>query len=253
MKTGIGRTIFVTRAESADSRFEDTLESAGFKVVRIPLVTFARADEWDKTVTKLQNLGYYDWLVFTSPRAVEFTLQALDGVDFSEIKVACVSNSTARIASKSGFNVQLTGTRGGAELAELLKENSPARILLPSGNLSTGELARKLRAADWQVFSPIVYATKPNTANMKTFAKRFAAADAVVFHSGSAVQVALAALAARSSSAAEHLFYMTRVYSFGPSATDVLSTQDINLALEAAKSDQLAFAESIIDFERQLG
>ena len=246
METGIGRRIIITRAKSADSRFEDALAKAGLINDCIPLIKFAKADDWEDAVSKVRKLHHFDWVVFTSPRTVEFTKQALKGTEVTDARAACVSESTAECARNQGFDVQIVGQRGSAELAEMLLETDATSVLVPCGNLSSGVLQRTLRDANWLVQAPELYQTIPDADAQIIFGAKIEGADAVVFHSGSAVTAALGAVDSDQIAA-------SRVYSFGPSATDVLAAANVAVTLEAASADQIAFAESIIDFERQLG
>ncbi|MHC4841056.1 MAG: uroporphyrinogen-III synthase [Planctomycetota bacterium] len=239
-----GRRVIVTRAESEDSGFEDALKNSGLSVERISLIEFARPANWQVVMASVESLSEFDWLIFSSPRAVEFTIQA--GASGEGVAVACVGESTAQKARDAGFDVKLVGQAGGAELADELAKSGPAKALVPCGNLAVGELQQRLMDNGWHVREVVVYENVANKAGQVQLAATIEASDATVFHSGSAVRSALEAVTAEQIST-------TRVYSFGPSATDALDEAGIAVTLEAAKPDNLAFAESIIEFERQLG
>ena len=245
METAIsGRSIIITRAESDDSGFEDALTNSGLSVERIPLIKFARPADWNAVKASFKQLADFDWLIFTSPRAVEFTVQA--GASSDGISVACVGETTAQKATEAGFDVKLVGHSGGAELADELANTRPAKALVPCGNLAVGTLQQRLMDNGWQVREVVVYENLTSTGGQNNLKPAVKSADAIVFHSGSAVRSALEELTPDQIAA-------TRVYSFGPSATDALDDAGIAVTLEAAKPDNQAFAESIIEFERQLG
>lgn len=115
-----GWTVVVTRAEGDKGPLGAAFETEGAHVLRIPTVEVGPPGDADGLTDALERIDGYDWIVFTSPRAVEAV--AGRGVRGRErLRVAVVGPSTAESAAAAGFVPTVVGDGQGAEaLAERL-------------------------------------------------------------------------------------------------------------------------------------
>ena len=165
----------------------------------------------------LEGAGRDDWLVLTSPRAIEAwsTLvgsdaltQALAAARARGLGVAAVGTSTATTIDPPAERV---GTSGADALVAELTRLTPGNALFPHGRLTRPALADALTAAGWTVKSAVVYDTVPVT-------ERPASASAVSAGNVAAVLLrspsAVAAVAQWATVAAR-----VRIVAVGPSTT----------------------------------
>ena len=115
----------VTRAAEHARELAQELEEAGAKVLLLPLVRLAKAENIQPMDAALPDLGKFDWLVFTSANAMRFLAQRgtelgipLVGNAKATPHVAAVGPATANAAAEAGFSVNMVATHhSGRELA----------------------------------------------------------------------------------------------------------------------------------------
>jgi uroporphyrinogen decarboxylase len=148
------------------------LVAAGIPVLVDPyLVVFPVSDEAPgaRLLVDLEAAGGGDWLVLTSPRALdawaalvgsEALIHAVAGARARGLRVAAVGMSTAATVDPPA---ELVGASGADALVDDLTDQRPGRAVFPHGRLTRPAPADALTAAGWTVASAVVYDTVPVT------------------------------------------------------------------------------------------
>lgn len=185
-----GWTVVVTRAEGESGPLGAALERHGATVLRVPTVEIGPPSDPGPLADGLSALERYDWIVFTSPRAVDAVADR--GVALPEgLSVAVVGSSTAERAEEAGFTVAHAGGGEGArKLAEELVASGVgdgARVLFPASDRARTDLVDALRAAGASVDRVVAYVTRVRSFDPAAV-PGLDRADVVTFTSPSAVE-----------------------------------------------------------------
>ncbi|MHB8765586.1 MAG: uroporphyrinogen-III synthase [Deferrisomatales bacterium] len=107
-----GKRILVTRAAAQEAEFSELLRARGAVPVALPLIELRRCGHKSAVLAALRRLFAYDWVVFSSANAVEFTFSWLDelGLDaraFGAARVCAVGPRTAEVLRGRGIRADL--------------------------------------------------------------------------------------------------------------------------------------------------
>lgn len=149
-----GRSILLTRAGDPDDRLHRLFTDAGAQVYSLPLLRFAEPADWNAVDQALDELAAYAWVVFSSPRAVEFFFgrlqqQGLDARALASNKVAAIGPGTAAALADRGISPdQVPDDYSQQGLLKALADADlqGRRVLLPAADIGRPELARGLEA-----------------------------------------------------------------------------------------------------------
>lgn len=185
-----GWVVVVTRAEGDNGPLGAALERHGAEVLRVPTVAIGAPADRGPLDRALAAVTRYDWIVFTSPRAVDAV--ADHGVALpADSEVAAVGSSTAARAAAVGIPVSLVGEgRGAREFAEELVARgvgSGARVLFPASSRARADLVRILVDAGALVDQVVAYETRVRSFDPATV-PALARADVITFTSPSAAE-----------------------------------------------------------------
>ena len=163
-----GVSVVVTRSRGQSGGMAATLRELGAEGGALPTIAFESADP---TVidAAIDDLGDYDWVLFTSANGVDFFVDALHtrGLDlraFRSARVGCIGPATARRLARRGIVPDVVP---GAYVAEglldaLLAEGvEGARFLVPRAAVAREILPDTLRARGARVDVVPVYRTVP--------------------------------------------------------------------------------------------
>ena len=195
-----GRRVVITRAELAAATpdpLEQILRDAGADIVPFPTIETLPPDSWEPCDRALAALESYDWVLFTSPRAVAALLDRLDarGRDlraFGRARLAAVGDATADALRARGLRADAVPSDARAEglLAALGDQVRGARVFLPRAAQGRDVLPDGLRAAGAAAVDVApVYRTVPAHGDAAPVRAALGAGtiDAVTFTSGSTV------------------------------------------------------------------
>jgi uroporphyrinogen-III synthase len=225
--------VLVTRAAGQASALAEGLRAAGMEPVVVPVIEIVEPESWAAADAALGRLGSFDWVVFTSPNAVErfvgrwvkvvagtgekqvLPLRQVQGQDdngknhvdatrsfATEFggRVAAIGQGTARACELVGMKVDLVPAKAVAEsLAEALVPMAQGkRFLLPRAAAARDVLPEALRAAGGEVEDVAVYRNAVPEGSVAAVRELFAegarGVDAVTFTSASTVVNLLALL-----------------------------------------------------------
>jgi uroporphyrinogen-III synthase len=193
-----GRRVLVTRRPEQAGSLRQALEAAGAEVTVLPTLELAPPEDWAPLDTCLDSLAHYDWLLFTSPNAVDACLTRLRQRTAevpASVNVAALGPTTAARLTEAGVRVKVTAAETTQEgLAAALPGLSLAgqRCLIPASDLARGDLAEILTTRGATVDQVVAYRTLP-ALDRATALNVQAEFDVVVFASPSAVSGLFAA------------------------------------------------------------
>jgi len=122
-----GRQVLVTRAKSQAGELCRLLQERGAMPIELPLIELKPYGHQSGTAAQLKKIFAYDWVVFASVNAVEFTFARLaemnlDARAFGAARVCAVGPKTAAELSKRGINPDVVPEKYTAEaLVEAIK------------------------------------------------------------------------------------------------------------------------------------
>jgi uroporphyrinogen-III synthase len=96
-----GQTILITRAASANSKFQQILEEKGATVLEMPALVIKAPSIWEPLDRAIKELDIFDWLILTSANGVEYFFQRLTELGknkehLQHLKIAVVGQKTAQ-------------------------------------------------------------------------------------------------------------------------------------------------------------
>ena len=163
-----GTSVVVTRSRGQLDGMAARLRELGAEVVPLPTIAFEAAEPAPIDAA-IDDLGAYDWVLFTSANGVDFFVDALHarGRDlraFAGARVGCIGPATARRLARRGIVPDVVPESYVAEglLASLLAEGVRGRrFLVPRAAVARELLPETLRAEGADVDVLPVYRTVP--------------------------------------------------------------------------------------------
>lgn len=137
----------------------------------VPVLNFDRLPV-DSAFFSSMSAQPFDWVIFTSVRAVRFWSELLleHSVDFPiETQVACIGETTAHAAEMDGYTPDFFPTEPGsemflAEFEELLSNRSEKpRVLVPAALGGRTTISDRLRRLGCEVQRLSIYKTSPRS------------------------------------------------------------------------------------------
>ncbi|MYI73456.1 MAG: uroporphyrinogen-III C-methyltransferase [Candidatus Dadabacteria bacterium] len=162
-----GKTMMVTREKEASSEFSELLTSCGAKTIEFPTIAIKPIRNTKEQKLSVENLGNYDFLVFTSVNGVTnyFEVLASHGKDSRELKgkkIIAIGEKTAEQLLKYNLSADyipaVYTAEGIVSLAEKLDLDGK-KILIPRALVARELLPDTLRAMGATVELLCVYET----------------------------------------------------------------------------------------------
>jgi uroporphyrinogen III methyltransferase/synthase len=133
----LGQCIVVTRPRHQAERLQRDLEERGAEVRQLPGIEIHDPPDWRPVDDKLDRLGEYDWLVFTSGNGVDAFLRRLEarGQDLrslGRVKLAAIGPATAEALRSWHLRADVVPPRFDSETlaATLMPKVARQRVLL---------------------------------------------------------------------------------------------------------------------------
>ena len=148
-----GKRILVTRARSQASSLVQRIESLGGEVVEFPTIEIRRPESYGPLDQAINQIGSYDWLIFTSVNGVEQFLNRFEKLekniaDLAGIEVGAIGPETAKRLTAAEIQPSLVPKQYQAEgiLEALIPETVLGkRILIPRAAKARDILPETLR------------------------------------------------------------------------------------------------------------
>jgi len=184
------RTVVVTRARADASALSERLRALGANVVELPTIDVKGPADGGVALRRAAAdfaVGRYQWVVFTSPRAVERFLPLLrDARSFRTAAIAAIGPGTAAALAGHHLRADLVPTEFVAESLVVAFPQGDGEVLLPRAAVARDVLPNGLAAKGWSV--DVVEAYRTVVAEADPAALQAAArADAITFTSSSTV------------------------------------------------------------------
>ena len=248
-----GRCVVVTRAEAPDGPLGTLLAARRATVRHWPVVQILPPEDSGPLEAALANLDDYDWIVFSSARAVAAVTQALDGPP-SKPRVAVVGESTAEALRLEGWPVHLTAREFGADglvaefsTRELARDK---RVLYPAGSIARSTLPEGLDRLGAQVDRVVAYRTVHASLDGSTCVSEIdsGSLDAVTFTSPSAV---LGLHKSIGGPAFDRVFGRIPAVAIGPTTAEALLRLGVSPAAVADPSTLEGVVKAVVDVLNQ--
>ena len=154
-----GKRILITRARSQASSLAQKIENLGGKVIEFPTIEIRPPESYGPLDHAINQIGSYDWLIFTSVNGVEqflnrFEKLAKNIADLAGIEVGAIGPETAKRLTAAQIQPSLVPKQYQAEgiLEALIPETVLGkRILIPRAAKARDILPQTLRQWGAQV------------------------------------------------------------------------------------------------------
>ncbi len=159
-----GKRILVTRPRKQAMEFAHRLEMLGAIPFVLPMVDVRELDDYSEVDRTIQELGNYDWLVFTSPNGVGAFLRRIwqlgkDMRTLANLRIAVIGPGTAKALGRYHLKPDFVApVHRSEEFAEALKPLVKGqRVLLARANRGRDVLPQELSAVASNVNQISVY------------------------------------------------------------------------------------------------
>ena len=163
-----GARIAVTRTRERASELVSRLRQLGAEVLELPTIKIVDPEDWGPVDRAVEQLGDFDWLVFTSANAVERLFDRMQTLEtdtraLAGIRIAAVGPGTAARVTSCYLRVDLCPARHTSEgLLEAFAQEGGlegARFLIPCPEAARDTLPKGLRDMGAEVHEAVVYRT----------------------------------------------------------------------------------------------
>ena len=190
-----GKRILITRARSQALSLVQRIESLGGKVIEFPTIEIRPPESYGPLDHAINQIGSYDWLIFTSVNGVEQFLNRFEKLgkniaDLAGIEVGAIGPETAKRLTAAQIQPSLVPKQYQAEgiLEALIPETVLGkRILIPRAAKARDILPRTLRQWGARVDVVEAYQTVLPQADVSALCKllRDGTIDMITFTSSS--------------------------------------------------------------------
>ncbi len=234
-----GKRVVVTRATQQARALSEKLRELGADVIEMPATQIARLDLAPLRAA-IDNIGDYDWLIFTSQNAVAIFWEQLlgrgrDARALAGLRIAAVGPATAGALLERGITVDVIPQRFVAErLLEIMRARDDVarrKVLYVTAEGARDVLPTGLREIGADVTVIEVYRSIADGEGAERLARAIEAGkvDLATFTSASAVRGYIDAVG-------EELALKVPAASIGPQTSDALREAGIEVKAEAEES-----------------
>ena len=186
--------VAVTRDDGADRRLAVALELEGFDVVECPVLEEAPPASVTRLEAAARSLEQFDWIVFSSVRAVHALVNMRPSAWPRGVRTAAVGSQTAEALARAGADPQpVSADAPGAEplwdLLASLDQWTGRRVLVPTTPGGRRLLIDRLRAAGASVEEVEAYQILPRADHVIRACWESGAPQAAIIASPSAAEI----------------------------------------------------------------
>jgi len=253
-----GVRVVVTRPRAQAAELVTRLEQLGAEPIEAPTIEIVAPEDPAPLDRACQQIGAFDWIVFTSANAVSHLMGHLlagpgDVRDLKGVRLCAVGPATAEALSQYSIRVDLVAAEYRAKgVIRALRQDrdlTGTRILLPRADLARDLLPAKLRQAGAHVTTVTAYRTAPVDLESvdgpdiyRLLLER--RVDIVTFTSGSSVKNFVKALGTEQ---AADLLRQVDVACIGPVTAEVATRLDISTTIMPSDYTVPAMVRAIAD------
>ena len=193
-----GKTVVITRARAQASDLVRKLSDLGAACLECPTIRVVPPEDWAPLDAAIDNLGTYDWLVFTSANGVSFFFERLYKKDkdvraLKDVSTAVIGPVTAKRLLDFGLKSDIIPETYQAEsIVEAFRQEpmNGKRVLLPRAKEARPVLPVELRKLGAVVDEIVAYQTEQARENVDVLIKHLeeGSIDLLTFTSSSTVR-----------------------------------------------------------------
>jgi uroporphyrinogen III methyltransferase/synthase len=252
----LGKRIVITRAREQAAELSRLLEEYGAHVIEFPTIEIVPPDSWKPADRAIDELGSYQWLIFTSTNGVTFFLNRLRLkkrrlAEFKGLGFCAIGPRTAQEVEKAGVKVDIVPDQYCAEALVrrfAVEELKGKRILIPRAKRARDILPKELRTLGATVDVVEVYQTiAPNLSRgevERVF--RGNTIDVITFTSSLTVDHFLRLYEEKTGS--KPLLAGVAVAAIGPVTADTLRRRGLSPRIIPASFTMRGLTEAIVDY-----
>ncbi len=251
-----GKCVVVTRPQDgaqlgSGEDFVTQLQKNGAEPIVVPAIQLVPTQQASVLHEAIGQLGSYDWVIFTSPNAVElFWSQAADSTkpnSWHGTKIAAVGPATQAALQSHGLSVDVMPEQFlGMEIVAGLGDIAGKRILLPRSEHGGRELPVALSELGAVVDEIAIYTPIPSTIDESARMKLVAGVDVVTFMSGSAVRAFANAL--RGDQRFENFWSKVVVACIGPTTAKVARSEGLPVHVVATEHSVSGLVAALVAY-----
>jgi len=260
-----GKRIVVTRAREQASELVELLREQGAEAIEFPVIRIVPPASYDDLDAALARLDSYDWLIFTSPNAIEMLLRRLrelasDIRALGRASICALGPATARSLEEKGLRVDLVPEAYVAEgVAEAFAQASGdnarptydlqgKRVLLPRAKVARDVLPQRLRDLGALVDVVTAYETVLEESEAEPMRERLRSGevDAITFTSSSTVHNFVALIGPHQ---VQELTRTVLIACIGPITAQTAADHGLSVGL-VAEPPMAAFVEALAQHYR---
>jgi uroporphyrinogen III methyltransferase/synthase len=249
-----GRRVVVTRARAQAGELLRELVALGAGVFEFPTIEIKPPEDFGPLDEAIQDLGSFDWIVFTSVNGVESFVERLrhHRLDLRAVprraKVAAIGPATALKVEEAGLRVDVTPEEYKAEaLIGALTGDSlkGKKVLIPRAKVAREILPEQLREAGAEVAVPPAYESVPSSEGKERLKELLENGDidCVTFTASSTVENFALAFGEE----AARLLSETRVACIGPITAETTRAHGFRVDAEADEYTIPGLVEAVVD------
>jgi uroporphyrinogen-III synthase len=158
-------TVVSARSKKGNREVESRLGKLGIRAVGVETIRFLPPADWGEVDAALKSIERFDWVVFTSPRAVKAFVERVDKLGVTLVghrpKIAAVGSATADSLRRSRLEADFVpGEYLTSALGDALPGRRGARVLLLRADIADGGLADSLVGRGFETTDLAIYGTR---------------------------------------------------------------------------------------------
>jgi uroporphyrinogen-III synthase len=238
-----GTRILVGRARHQAGSLSSSLRSLGASVIEIPFIEIRKPQSYQPLDEALENIGNYDWLIFTSANGVEamwerFRKRRLTRRNLKHLQIAAIGPATKKAIVRHGLKVKMVPEEYVAEsvVKGLRDKVSGKRVVLIRAKVARDVIPEELRSAGAEVDVIEAYETvvpEKSRARLQALMKNASRRPHIVTFTSSSTARNFAELLGNSKARSAGLFKHVQFASIGPVTSATLRELQMPVAIEA--------------------
>ncbi len=156
--------VVVARSKEGNNELIGKLDKLGIHAVGVETIAFREPADWTEVDEAVKGIDEYDWVAFTSPRAVGAFLSRLSNLGLAiahpRPRIAAVGSKTATELEKAGLTVDFVPKRFlTSELAKGLPAAPGSHVLLLRADIGDKALSAVMEKRGIKVTDLAIYQT----------------------------------------------------------------------------------------------
>lgn len=160
-----GRTVIVARSKEGNRELQARLSQLGIPAAAVDTIMFREPTDWSRVDGAIGEIDRFDWVAFTSPRAVAAFDERLERLALQvkrpRPRLAAVGAKTAAVLREHGFEADFVPKRYlTSALGEGLPTEHGRRVLLLRTDIGEKRLVASLARRGFDVTDIAIYRTR---------------------------------------------------------------------------------------------